>query len=119
VDVASSVKDFKDALIELISALEVLSNIVNHATQLCSELGEDPQVVRWDRRSLYQIVGKFDKTFEECEEIALMSIKQHMGLNRAHIVDWNPQVLTRVQQLHERMLSHRHRLGIFLRPFET
>lgn len=111
-------KDFEEILIDLVKALDVLSKIVANATKVCHELGEDPQVARWDRRSLYQIVGKFDKTFEECEEIALMSIKHNAAPNLSHIVDWNPQVASRVQQLRERLLFHRRKLGVFFKPFE-
>jgi hypothetical protein len=102
----------------LANNLDTLTRVVDGATFKLHRQGARDAVARWDRTSLYQIIGDYNATLEECRELIDANRRYWMGSNMFRNLEWNVLVQPRADQLRQRIALHNAKVLQVLKPFE-
>lgn len=115
---ASNYKEFFEDLGGLGNNLKTLTDVVNGATRRLRQEGPGDAVARWDPRSLYQIIGDYNATLNECEELIAANERYNKSSNLFRNIEWNVLVQPKVDQLRQRIALHNAKVLQLLKPFE-
>lgn len=72
----------------------------------------------WDHRSLMEIVGDFQKTLSECQELLASNRSYSSTTGAADNITWNVFIQPNVDRLQQRIQLHHTKIQHVLRPFE-
>ncbi|KAI8657298.1 hypothetical protein NCS57_01107800 [Fusarium keratoplasticum] len=99
--------------------LDILSSVITQAdNSLQRERQSVKTRVRWDRRSLIEIVGDYDGTLRECRELLESNIRYRGGSGPLRNLEWNILVQPTADRLRQRIILHNSKVLHILKPFE-
>lgn len=99
--------------------LDILSSVIAQAeSSLQKERQGVKTRVRWDRRSLIEIVGDYDSTLQECRELLASNARYRGGSGPFRNLEWNLLVQPTADQLRQRIILHNSKVLHILKPFE-
>ncbi|EGU87587.1 hypothetical protein FOPG_06745 [Fusarium oxysporum f. sp. conglutinans race 2 54008] len=101
--------------------LDILSRVVAWAdNSLQSQRRQGaPAKLRWDRTSLVQIIGDYEMTLRECNELLRSNNRYRVGTNPLRNLEWNVLVQPAADQLRQRIMLHNSKILHVLKPFEV
>jgi hypothetical protein len=101
--------------------LDILSRVVAWAdNSLQSQRRQGaPAKLRWDRMSLVQIIGDYEMTLRECNELLRSNNRYRVGTNPLRNLEWNVLVQPAADQLRQRIMLHNSKILHVLKPFEV
>ncbi|OAR02391.1 hypothetical protein LLEC1_07097 [Akanthomyces lecanii] len=71
-----------------------------------------------DRSSLYEIIGDYDATLEECRLLLQRNLRYSQTTSPMRNIEWNYNVMPQVDHLRGRIRMHSSRIQHVLKPFE-
>lgn len=99
--------------------LDILSSVITQAdNSLQRERQSVKTRVRWDRRSLIEIVGDYDGTLRECRELLDSNTRYRGGSGPLRNLEWNILVQPTADRLRQRIILHNSKVLHILKPFE-
>ncbi|RSL87867.1 hypothetical protein CEP52_015388 [Fusarium oligoseptatum] len=99
--------------------LDILSSVIAQAdSSLQRERQGVKTRVRWDRKSLIEIVGDYDGTLRECRELLASNARYRGGSGPFRNLEWNLLVQPTADQLRQRIILHNSKVLHILKPFE-
>lgn len=99
--------------------LDILSSVIAQAeSSLQRERQGAKARVRWDRRSLIEIVGDYEGTLRECRELLESNARYRGGSSPFRNLEWNLLVQPTADQLRQRIILHNSKVLHILKPFE-
>ncbi|KAF5665145.1 hypothetical protein FHETE_6761 [Fusarium heterosporum] len=75
--------------------------------------------LRWDRTSLVEIIGDYEMTLRECDQLLRSNNRYRVGSNPLRNLEWNVLVQPRADQLRQKIMLHNSKILHFLKPFEV
>ncbi len=77
-----------------------------------------PSQKDWDLTSLREIIGDYQKTLTDCENLLNENPEFRKNRNFAHNIEWNFILQPKVEQLRKRLEFHNTKILVLLRPLE-
>ncbi|KAI5458245.1 hypothetical protein BGZ63DRAFT_60696 [Mariannaea sp. PMI_226] len=111
-------REFFNDVRGLANNLNLLTRVVGGATAELRGQGLYDVEARWDRKSLYQIIGDYHNTLAECNELIRENARCNIGSNPLQNIEWNVLVQPRADQLRQRIALHNSKVLQVLKPFE-
>jgi hypothetical protein len=100
-------------------SLEILVEVIQKADQKLHHFALSPNAeLRWDWRSLRQIIGDCEQTLEDCDDLLIRNSKYASGSGPLRNIEWNLLLQADVDSLQRRIQQHTSKLRLALTPFE-
>ncbi|KAM0262086.1 hypothetical protein ACHAPA_009449 [Fusarium lateritium] len=101
--------------------LDILSRVVACADDSLQKQRRQgaPARLRWDRRSLIEIIGDYELTLRECDKLLRSNSRYRVGSNPLRNLEWNVLVQPMADQLRQRITLHNSKILHVLKPFEV
>jgi hypothetical protein len=105
---------------KLAESLKILGSVVSKAHGALIDNAEysAPPNLRWDPASLYQIIGNYEETLQECYELLRDNKSVQHGAGPFRSIEWNVLVQPTVERLRKRIILHNSKISHVLKPFE-
>ncbi|KAI9781265.1 MAG: hypothetical protein M1839_006057 [Geoglossum umbratile] len=110
--------ELRDAVRNLAQNLDNVSHVVSNAF---SNLQAPPNRLAappWDFSSLWEIIGDYHSTINECKKLLLECQRYHQGGSALRNIEWNIFVQPTVKRLTEQILLHNSKTLFLLKPLE-
>ncbi|WZH45191.1 uncharacterized protein QYS62_006233 [Fusarium acuminatum] len=101
--------------------LDILSRVVACADDSLQKQRRQgaPARLRWDRRSLIEIIGDYEMTLRDCDKLLKANSRYRVGSNPLRNLEWNVLVQPMADQLRQRITLHNSKILHVLKPFEV
>ncbi|KAM0232656.1 hypothetical protein ACHAP5_010663 [Fusarium lateritium] len=101
--------------------LDILSRVVACADDSLQKQRRQgaPARLRWDRRSLIEIIGDYELTLRDCDKLLRSNSRYRVGSNPLRNLEWNVLVQPMADQLRQRITLHNSKILHVLKPFEV
>ncbi|KAM0344088.1 hypothetical protein ACHAPU_007809 [Fusarium lateritium] len=101
--------------------LDILSRVVvcaDNSLQSQRRPGVSARL-RWDRTSLIEIIGDYEMTLRECDQLLRSNNRYRVGSNPLRNLEWNVLVQPTADQLRQKIMLHNSKILHILKPFEV
>lgn len=103
----------------LYGSLTKLDNAVTRTQQPLKENGaKDWDLLGADRSSLDEIIGDYEATLNECQQLLERNRRYSQTTGPVRNIEWNINIMPRVDYLRSRIRMHTSRIEHVLKPFE-
>lgn len=119
--IARQYEEFGRDVKGLAENLDILSRVVACADDSLQKQRRQgaPARLRWDRRSLIEIIGDYEMTLRECDKLLKANSRYRVGSNPLRNLEWNVLVQPMADQLRQRITLHNSKILHVLKPFEV
>jgi len=102
----------------LAQSLDILERVVAQAQQSLFQQGVYNVPLRWDKRSLIEIIGDYEQTLQECRFLIEDNYRYRASSGPIRNLEWNALVQPNADRLRTRLLLHNSKIQLVLKPFE-
>ncbi|EON66548.1 hypothetical protein W97_05793 [Coniosporium apollinis CBS 100218] len=110
--------DFGNDVRNLGSNLDAILEVVQNASQQTSRNERRRDAINWDLSSIKEIIGDYERTLHDTRQVLHENKQFSHGRNALVNIEWNINVMPRVNRLRERISFHNSKISILLKPLE-